>query len=92
MTQTYTLSPFTLSEESDVPWILWEQKTSVLSLQCEEQTDRRYVTFQSNLSNSEMDNKPVLNKTAIQRVQYNSVLSRMKQAAGKAGNYSDWQS
>lgn len=91
MMQSYHTSPLMQSEDADQPWIIWEQRRHVTSLNKQEQTESRYVNEDEEInvayhSSEQTQNGPPL----IQRKQYNAILSRMNQAAGKTGNFSAW--
>lgn len=85
MVNASTTSPFATTE--DVPWILWQQQTSVNALQEEKQTDGRSVFEEEPAVTQEYlpQRQPV-----IQRMQYNAVLNRINQAARRTGSFSAW--
>lgn len=85
MVNASTTSPFAITE--DVPWILWQQQTSVNALQEEKQTDGRSVFEEKSTVTQDCfpQRQPV-----IQRMQYNAVLNRINQAARRTGNFSAW--
>lgn len=89
MTQAHIVSPFSISEEQGESWFIWEKRTPVTSLSGKEQTDSRYENRST--TTSELQPAYISSSPVIQRRQYNTVLSRMKQAMGKAGSFSAWQ-
>ena len=84
-------SPFAFDDASDNPWIVWVQHVPVIEL-IEKQTDSR---------RSQQDMQPVAapplsplsaQTAGIERKQYTAVLNRMNRAAGRVGNFSQWES
>ena len=89
MTYAATTSPFA-AVAGEVPWILWQQKTTVNVLGDPDKTDCR-SDYESNTV-SEVVSAPVTPQAMVQRNQYNAVLSRMNQATHKTGSFSAWNS
>lgn len=87
MSQSSSTSPFALLGETECPWITWETKLPIKSLCNAKETDGRYV---ESTPNTYPDTPVVPLKPAIQRQQYNAILSRMNQAVCKTGNFSTW--
>ena len=92
MSYEAAVSPFgTLTEEEC--WSLWKKTTTVLSLEDAEQTDGRYVipvTDYPYHAASTDQAPPYVGPPAIDRRQYNSILSRFDQASKRAGCFSTW--
>jgi len=85
-----SISPFT--HVNDEPWVLWTNKQTVTSLQKrarEEKTNNpaqdENTTIQPPMPTPTYDRTP-----QIRRSQYNSVLSRMKQATKNSGQFATW--
>lgn len=92
MTYAAALSPFGVLTEEEY-WSLWQKQSPVLMLEEAEQTDGRYV-YPPDASISRLmqaDAEPsYITPAAVQRHQYNSVLSRFAQASKRAGTFSSW--
>jgi len=81
-------SPFAIAFEREAPWVLWENKTAVLSL-LEKPTESLHDYGQ--VHQSVQDTQTAVKQSAgIERQQYMSILNRMHQAAGRAGTFSAW--
>lgn len=86
--QSATTSPFACI--SDDPWILWEKKVRVDFLREEHEDRQEEISAQLDSTSDSLDYvMPVLQ---VQRTQYHSVLSRMKQASRNTGSFSNWKS
>ena len=85
------VSPFgTLTEEEC--WSLWKKTTTVLSLEDAEHTDGRYATPVSEYPDhgASVETPSCMAPPAIERRQYNSILSRFDQASKRAGSFFSW--
>ena len=90
--QTTVTSPFRYAQENEVPWIVWQKRSSLSGLLGEKHTDSRLVSKEEeNMICAQETINPVSKAPIIQRKQYNAVLSRMNQALGKSGSFSAWQ-
>lgn len=87
MPQASTTSPFAAPAVTEEPWTLWQKSTPVLTLLNEKQTDGRYLR---EAPEPEPPHDLPVQPPQINRMQYLSVLSRMKNACGKAGTYAAW--
>lgn len=92
MTYATALSPFGVLTEEEY-WSLWQKQSPVLTLEEPEQTDGWYVyspdANAGHLVQAEAES-PYIAPAAVQRHQYNSVLSRFAQASKRAGAFSNW--
>lgn len=76
---------------SDEPWVLWEQKQAVFSIRDTEKLPFQYETPMVNVPDTSCSSKPANDKQPqISRMQYHSVLNRMKRANGNTGQYTLW--
>lgn len=85
MSHVCSSCPFDFQCNDQIPWLLWEKRNEVTSLPDVNKTDGRFDIVAA-VEDTETPAVP-----AIQRMQYNSVLSRMNQAIGRTGSYSAWQ-
>lgn len=89
MRQASTTSPFN-ANGGDVPWIVWQRKTEIFSLQ--EASDERNVKDVP--EPEQQGGAPFPGERTIwqqpQRIQYKAILNRIDQASRRAGSYSAW--
>lgn len=83
-------SPF--AKVNDEPWVLWSNKQNVTSLQTREWKKQTNNTAQDevNAVQQPMPTPTYGSPPQIHRTQYNSVLSRMKQATKNSSKFAAW--